>query len=66
MVKKESAGQNINVRLSASLLERVDAYIVALSEQNPGLTLNRSDIIRMAVEQLAGPGAKPKKTASGK
>jgi hypothetical protein len=65
MVKKEGAGQNINVRLSTTLLERVDAYIVMLSEQNPGLTLNRSDIIRMAVERLdaPAPAAKPKKAA---
>ena len=62
MVKKEGAGQNINVRLSSALLERLDAYGVMLSEQKTRLTLNRSDILRMAVERLPPPAAKPKKS----
>lgn len=44
-------GKQIFVRLPAELVERLDAYVARLAEERPGLRPNRSDAIRILLNQ---------------
>lgn len=37
------------MRLPAELLERVDFYLAHMNREHPGMNLNRTDVVRMAL-----------------
>jgi Arc/MetJ-type ribon-helix-helix transcriptional regulator len=70
MAKSLGAGQNINIRFTEALLERIDARVAQLQAQSPGASFTRSDVVRMAVEAftssgVAAGGVKKSKAAAG-
>lgn len=46
-------------RLPASLVERLDAHAVHMSEKNPGVTFTRADAVRLLLTSALGPAPGP-------
>jgi hypothetical protein len=51
--QNKTAGQNINVRFHPSLVRKLDALLTHYQTQFPAMSLNYSDIVRMAVDDMA-------------
>lgn len=39
----------VSVRLDGELIEQVDQFAASMMKQTPGLVVNRSDVLRMAL-----------------
>jgi hypothetical protein len=66
MARPKAAGETVtvNVVFPKTLTEQMDAYVLAFMEQNPGVVIRRSDVVRMAVEKLIRSSTQePKKLA---
>lgn len=66
MKDKEKQTVGVSLRMSEELLERVDACIKKLEQQNPGLSVSRSNAILMllarGLDQFEGSKARTKET----
>jgi len=56
--------QQVAFRLSASLVERLDAYVEQLGEEQPGMSFTRADAVRVlltrALDDVAKSARAPK------
>jgi hypothetical protein len=62
----------VNARFPPALVQQLDAYVELLKARTPGLNPTRSDVLRIAVEELTkgavleASAAKPTKKAAGR
>lgn len=59
----------VNARFPRTLIERMDAYAELLASRTPGMKFTRSDVLRIAVEELTRDLVKPvpaKKVSGGR
>ena len=50
--RKRPPTRQVPFRLSPELIDRLDALAARLSEQTPGLSLTRTDALKIAIERV--------------
>jgi hypothetical protein len=61
IVADETKDEQMVIRLSTALLQRLDAYAVRLREEMPGPSWKRSDVVRLLLARALDEAEPPKK-----